>query len=184
MAKTVQKELNLDEVILIPCGLPPHKENSRVWNSNLRLKLTELLVEHEEKLSVSDMEIVREGKSYTAETLKQLRADNPNTKYFFIVGADSLCYMDNWMSPGQIFKNATIVVLGRIGFTSEKVDDYIKFLEEKYKADICKVFMENVDISSSMIREKLEAGEDVSQYTGEEIYKEIKENADAIHSDI
>lgn len=177
MAKSALNELNLDEVIFIPCGCPPHKESASVWNSELRLKLADLLVKNEEKLSVSDIEIKREGKSYTAQTLKQLSEENPDTQYFFIVGADSLCYMDEWMTPQVIFENAFVAAIERDGYTIDEIDDYIRFLEKKYGARICKVSMPKVNISSSMIRKKLALGEDISPYTGEEIYREIRNNA-------
>lgn len=176
MARTSLKSLNLDEVVFIPCGNPPHKKQSSIWDAKFRLDMTNLLIEGESGFSVSDMEILSEEKSYTAKTLVKLKESNSDTKFYFIVGADSLCYMDDWKTPEIIFENAEIIALGRKGYKEQVVDDYIEFLQEKYGAVINKVFMENVDISSSEIREKLKKGEDVSQYTGEKIYKYILEN--------
>ncbi len=176
MAKTSLKSLNLDEVVFIPCGNPPHKEQNSIWDAKFRLDMTKLLIEDEIGLSVSDMEIQSNEKSYTAKTLAKLKGENPDTQFYFIVGADSLCYMDEWKTPEIIFENAEIIALGRKGYNEKVVNDYIGLLQEKYDAVIHNIFMENVDISSSEIREKLKKGEDVSQYTGEKIYKYILEN--------
>lgn len=135
-----------------------------------------MLVEKEKDMSVSDIEILSKDKSYTAYTLQKFKTQNPETEYYFIVGADSLCYMDKWKSPEIIFNNAQIAVVGRDGYLDAQVDDYIGFLTEKYGAVIHKVFMNNIDISSSKLREKLEDGEDISIYTGMEIYKHILES--------
>lgn len=176
MAKAALSELNLDEVIFIPCGYPPHKDINNVLSPDVRLKMTEMLICGESKMSVSDMEIKREGKSYTAKTLYELSQNNKDTTYFFIVGADSLCYMDDWVSPEIIFENAEIAVIGREGCTDRAVDDYIAFLENKYGAKIHKIYMPRVDVSSSMLREKLLRGEDISEYTGRDIYNLISEH--------
>ena len=176
MARASLISLNLDEVIFIPCGNPPHKELKNIWDAKARLEMTKLLIENEDRFSVSDMEILEEGKSYTAKTLSRLKKDRSDTMLYFIVGADSLCYMDKWMTPEIIFENAEIIVVGRNGFNSDVVDNYIKFLGEKYGAVIHKAFMEQVDISSSEIRELITKNKDVSAYTGEKIYNYILEN--------
>ncbi len=181
MAKTVFVSLKLDEIIFIPCGDPPHKE--LVWNSALRLEMTKMLVKKDEKFSVSDIEITGKGKSYTAKTLKHLKKQNPDTLFFFIVGADSLCYMDDWMTPEIIFENAEIVVLDREGYTDKRIEDYILFLSNKYNAKIHRVNMPRVDVSSSRLRKMLENNEDISEYTGKEIYEMILRNKDGYIAD-
>jgi nicotinate-nucleotide adenylyltransferase len=129
-------------------------------------------------MSVSDVEINSEGKSYTALTLTKLKEQNADTKFYFVVGADSLCYMDEWKTPEIIFRNAEIILISRKDFSSEKIDDYIDFLKKKYDAVIHKAVMDNVDISSSFLREELKMGRDISKYTGKEIYRYIMENMD------
>ncbi len=178
MAKAVLNQFDIDEVIFIPCGDPPHKSGESVWKAFHRFEMTKILVRNQENMSVSDMEINSEGKSYTALTLSKLTKLNEDTKYYFIVGADSLCYMDEWGTPEIIFQKAEIILISRKGFSSEKVDNYIDFLKEKYNAVIHKAFMENVDISSSFLRDELKKGRDISKYTGKEVYRYILENID------
>lgn len=176
MAKAVLNQFDIDEVVFIPCGDPPHKSGDSVWKASHRFEMTKILIENQKNMSVSDVEINSQGKSFTALTLSKLSEQNKDTKFYFIVGADSLCYMDDWRMPEVIFEKAEIIFVGRKGFSTEKVDDYISFLEEKYNAVIHRAFMENVDISSSFLREKLKQGKDISKYTGDRVYQYILEN--------
>jgi len=176
MAKTVLNQLAIDEVVFIPCGNPPHKNCDTVWDAHHRYEMVKLIVNKHKNMSVSDVEIKSGEKSYTANTLTKLKAENNDIKLFFIVGADSLCYMDKWMMPEVIFENAEIVMIDRIGYSSDKVDDYISFLEEKYSAIIHKVYMENINISSSFLRDEIKNGRDISKYTTEAVYQYILEN--------
>ncbi len=176
MAKAVLEYLKMDEIVFVPCGDPPHKSGDSVWDAKHRYEMTKLLVEGQENIVVSDIEIISEGKSYTAKTLTKLKESQPDTKLFFIVGADSLCYMDEWKSPQIIFDNAEIVLIDRVGFSDTKVDNYILFLQEKYNAVIHKVPMENINVSSSFLRDCLDKGVDVTMYTGEKVYNYIMEN--------
>ncbi len=176
MAKASLISLNLDEVIFIPCGNPPHKNIENVWSAGCRFDMTKLLVKNEEKMSVSDIEIKSEDKSYTAKTLSILKNTNPDTLFYFIVGADSLCYMDKWKTPELIFKNAEIIAIDREGYDDKMIDDYIKFLTDKYGAVVHKIFMEKVDISSSQLRKMIADNKDISIYTNKEIYGYILEN--------
>lgn len=176
IAKAVLSQLNVDEIVFIPCGNPPHKNGESVWEASHRYEMVKLLLKDQKNMSLSDIEIKSEDKSYTATTLTKLKKEHNDIKLFFIVGADSLCYMDEWMTPEIIFKNAEIVVIDRIGFSTNQVDEYISFLKEKYKAVIHKVYMENVNVSSSFLRDEIKNGRDISQYTNEEIYQYILEN--------
>lgn len=183
MAKAAIKELRLDKIIMMPCGYPPHKDIRNVWNSKKRYEMTRLLVEGERNISVSDMEIKSQGKSYTAKTLQKLKEENPDIDFFFIVGADSLCYMDEWMEPQIIFQNAKIAAIDREGYSDKRIDDYIAFLKKKYKAEIYRVKMPLERISSSMLRELLDEGRDISKYTGQKIFDYISENFDGHRKD-
>lgn len=180
MAEAVLSQTQIEEIIFIPCGNPPHKSGKSVWDAEHRLEMIKLLTENKENMFVSDIEINCKAKSYTANTLVKMKKDNPDIKLFFIVGADSLCYMDKWMMPEIIFQNAEIICIDRMGYTSSEVTDCIVFLEEKYEAVINKVYMERVDISSSFLRSEIEKGNDVSQYTGQAVYQYILENINEV----
>lgn len=180
MAETALEQLGLDTVMLIPCGNPPHKSGVSVWDSKHRYQMTKLLTDGKCGLVVSDIEIKSDEKSYTALTLTRLKNENPDMKLFFIVGADSLCYMDKWKNPEIIFEKAEIILIDRIGFSERAVDEYITFFENKYNAVIHKVKMDRVDVSSSFLREEIEKGRDVSEFTGENVYRYILENLNGI----
>lgn len=175
MAKAAKTQLTLDEVLFMPCGRPPHKDNKLVIPAIDRFNMAQLLIEDTKGFRVSDFEIKSEGKSYSAKTLAALKKENPQNELFFIVGADSLCYMDEWMKPQIIFKNAEIAVISRSGITDKKVFDYADFLKEKYGAVIHFVKMEKIDISSSNLRDMISRNEDISEYTSDKVYRYIEE---------
>ncbi len=174
MARAVLENLRLDEIVFMPCGDPPHKD--LVWNAKLRLEMTKAITKDFDSFSVSDFEIKNQGKSYTAKTLLHLKEQNQDTIYYFIVGADSLCYMDEWMTPERIFDNAEIAVIGRKGYTNKEVEDYSIFLKDKYDAKIHRIDMDRVDVSSSMLRQMLKQNKDISPYTTQAVLEIIKEH--------
>lgn len=176
MAKAALNHMNLDKVIFIPCGYPPHKDVENIFNSKLRLELTKTLVENEPKFEVSDWEIENEGKSYTAKTLTHFVDTNEDCEYYFIVGADSLCYMDEWMNPEVIFEKAKIIVIDREGYTDNKINEYISFLKGKYNADIFRIKMPQIKISSTKLRNMLKEKKDISRYTNKKIQGIILEH--------
>ena len=86
--------LHADAVLVIPAGIPPHKalaEGSP--EASERLRLCELAFENAE---VSPMELLREGKSYTVDTLERISAEKPEAELYFLVGTDMLLYMEQW----------------------------------------------------------------------------------------
>ncbi|MDE7257753.1 MAG: nicotinate-nicotinamide nucleotide adenylyltransferase, partial [Lachnospiraceae bacterium] len=101
--------------------------------------------------------------TYTYQTLKRLRAENPQTAYYFIVGADSLFHMTNWVHPEEIFADCCILAAVRDDKTTEDIEEQIRLLQKEYRADIRLLQTECMDISSSDIRRKIAAGESVEK---------------------
>ena len=175
MAKAAKKQLMLDEILFMPCGTPPHKDEKRVISQIDRFNMTKLLIEDIKDFKISDFEIKNSGKSYSAKTLSALKKAYPQNELYFIVGADSLCYMDEWMKPEIIFKNAEIAAIARSGISAKHLFEYAEFLKEKYGAVIHFVEMENIDISSSLLRDMILHNTDISEYTSDKVYRYIKE---------
>ena len=89
MARMALAEYDLERVVLIPTGQPPHKEGEQIASAEHRLAMLRYAVETEPGLCVSPMEINRRGTTYTVDTLYQLHARKP-ALYSFIIGADTL----------------------------------------------------------------------------------------------
>lgn len=160
MAETIYRTLNIDEILLMPSGIPPHKE--RISNSKDRLNMLRIATEEYPYMKVSDYEIKRKGTTYTADTLTMLNEENPDNEYIFIVGADSLVYMHKWYRPEIIFSKASIAVCVRNDTSRRDLLDAAEYLKQKFNADIIMVDFKPVNISSHELRECI-AGQSIDR---------------------
>lgn len=168
MAKTAYKELDLDEVLIMPSSVPPHKLGLEIASAEDRSRMVKLAIEGEEGLIFSDFELKREGKTYSAETMSLLKALHPDTDYFFIIGADSLFTIETWYKPEVLLPLVTTVVFDRSGamngfipdktIRDETVTDKIKAIEEKYGCRMVFLHMPDMPVSSTGVRELIRQG--------------------------
>ncbi|TMG09165.1 MAG: nicotinate (nicotinamide) nucleotide adenylyltransferase [Chloroflexi bacterium] len=105
---------DLDRVLLIPTGQPPHR-SAAVASAEQRLEMCRLAIGTDKTLEVSDVEIRRGGVSYTAETLKELKRIYPHNELFLILGWDAARLFATWRVPEEIRHLATVVVVTRPG---------------------------------------------------------------------
>ena len=105
--------LKLDRLLLIPTGVSPHKAMSAGATSADRLEMLRLSAANMEKAQVSDIEILRQGSSYTVDTLRQLRAENPGAELVLLMGTDMFVSFLNWREPEAIMALATLAVFCR-----------------------------------------------------------------------
>ncbi len=108
LGEEAYRQFALDEVVFMPTGIPPHKAGKKIADAADRKRMVELAVANTAYFSCSDMELMRHRTTYTAETLTLLKEKNPDTEYYYIVGADSLDQMDGWYHPEIIFQKAVI----------------------------------------------------------------------------
>ncbi len=167
LAQNFKEKLKLDKLIVIPTGKPPHKDADADTSSEDRLNMCRLAFEN--IAEVSDMEIRREGKSYTVLTLEELKNKYPNDEIYFLVGSDMLLSFKRWYRWKDILKMCTLCATDRSNTETCRDAD-----EELLSKIIFCDFPKTV-ISSSEIREKLEKGEDVSPFLLESVQKYIKE---------
>ncbi|MBQ9757267.1 MAG: nicotinate-nucleotide adenylyltransferase [Clostridia bacterium] len=174
LAREAMEKAALDKMIFIPCAIPPHKPNLKIPDGEHRLSMVKLATMGDARFSVSDIEIEAGGKSYTAKTLERLEKIYPHDRLCFIVGADSLCEMEGWFCPGEIFRRAEIVVAMRGGMNESFLDAAISLLRQKYKARITKISMAEMEISSSEIRRRIQNGENIADMVCEEVIDYIE----------
>ena len=120
--------LHLDKLLLIPAGIAPHKELPPFSpTAEQRLEMMRLAAAEtgDSRIVVSDLEVRREGKSYTWETVQTIREQHPNAELFLLMGTDMFLSFDRWVNPDRIAKEATLAVFYR-GEPDEK-----KLLTEK-----------------------------------------------------
>jgi len=165
------ERFNLQEVIFIPAGNPPHKI------AYIRYEMVKLAIEKERRFSISDFEIKAEGLSYTYKTLKHFKEKEPETNWYFITGEDCLSYLEHWKHIDEIFNMCNFVIFSREGFKKrEEIIKKKKSILEEYGKKILFMDASILDISSTKIRNRIKERKEVSFYIPDEVYKFILKN--------
>jgi nicotinate-nucleotide adenylyltransferase len=174
MAEAAFSQFHLDKVLFMPSQNPPHKNTVDIISVEHRIRMIRLAIDGNDKFEISYTECGKEGKTYTSDTLLQLKRENPDdTKFYFILGGDSLMQLEEWNNPKSIFENCHLIVTRR-GQTTEKVfNKKIKYYQEEYSADISVLDMEKIHISSEKIRELINKREPFSYYCPDKVTKYI-----------
>ncbi len=118
-----REAFNLDKVYFIPAAVPPHKNERIEVSPAHRLEMVRLAIEDNPAFWVSDVELTREGKSYSIETILYLREQHPGTELFFVVGLDSFLEVTTWKKYQDLFSLCHFVVLNRPGSERCKLTD-------------------------------------------------------------
>ncbi len=176
LASQVREKAELDRLIFMPCAVPPHKAGADIPHGEHRLNMVKLAIGDNPCFEVSDMEIEAGGKSYTAKTLETFETLYPDDRLCFIVGADSLCDMEKWFCPGEIFKRAEIVVALRGGMKEAELNAAIDFFRQKYDAQIRKISMTVIEMSSSDIRQRISENKSIRYMVSDPVIDYIREN--------
>lgn len=174
VAENAYETFGLDEILFVPSGIPYMKED--VLDAKTRITMTGIAIEDNSHFALSTIEVDRDGNSYSYETIRDLKAANPNIEYYFIVGADSLFKMDKWKCPEKIFKEVTILVAKRLGHEDDELDAKIAELKEKYDAAIRMLPISCTDISSTSIREKVRKHQSIRYMVHYRVIEYIEKN--------
>lgn len=170
-------KLQLDEIIFIPSGNPPHKANKAVTDASIRYNLVKKAIENEKKFKVSNYEINKKGFSYTYETLEHFNKLEPDTEWYFITGADCLMYLYSWYNIKRIFDSCNFVVFSRKGYDKEDILKQKSLIESEFNKKIIYLDIPILDISSTIIRDKIKKGENVSYLIPKELNKLLNETS-------
>lgn len=149
VAQDVHEALELDRLLVVPAPRPPHREP--VLPAGVRLELVRRCFEGDDRIEVSDLEFRRPGPSYTVDTLEQLRRERSPERLWCVIGADQLEALDRWRAPGRILELARLAVMSRGGELPrpDRVDPDVAFEP---------VRVTRIELSSTLVRERLEAG--------------------------
>lgn len=161
LSEYVRENFQLDKVIFIPTGLPPHKSASVVEKPEIRLEMTKLAIERNQFFSVSDIETYREGISYTIDTITELKNLYPNDQLYFLIGADSLFELPTWKYYDKLISKTNIIVVNRPGGANNLIGAKIKEYEDQFGGSIIEVKSPLIDISSSDIRNRVKDGKSI-----------------------
>jgi nicotinate-nucleotide adenylyltransferase len=166
-------QLELERVILIPARHPPHKPVEEEPGPDHRLELCRLAVEGDQRFEVSELELNREGPSYTIDTLSLLHSSAPDNDLYLIVGGDIAAGLPDWHEPERVLSLATVAVAKRRGTPREVVE---RSLERVEGGDRARFFhMPRIGVSSTFIRERVGAGQSIRYLVPDKVAGYISE---------
>ena len=156
LARESEAQFKLDKILFVPARIPPHKqEDLSLTPAFHRARMVALAISGAPRWELSNIELARPGISYTVETLRALREIYPEPhQLFFIVGADSLADLKKWKEPEEILRLSEWIVAPRPAYP----------LPEKLPPRMHWLKMAPLSLSASELREKIQRGEDVSQW--------------------
>jgi nicotinate-nucleotide adenylyltransferase len=161
-AQEAYLQLELDRVTLIPARIPPHKPVDDEPGPEHRLELCRVAVGDDERFDVSDLEIKRDGPSYTVDTLELLHSRAPESELFLIVGGDIAAGLPSWHEAERVLALATLAVAGRRGTSRAEVDEALSGLAGGARARFFQ--MPSIGISSTVLRRRVRARESIRYY--------------------
>jgi nicotinate-nucleotide adenylyltransferase len=162
----------LERVVLMPANSAPHKADDGDPGPQRRLEMCRLAVWEEPGLQVCGLEIERGGRSYTVDTLRAIHESHPDTELTFIVGADMALTLPTWREPRALLELASLAVAEREDGRREGVLAALVPL----RARMTFLEMGMVEISSSLVRERVAAGEPVEELVGPAVAAYIAEH--------
>jgi nicotinate-nucleotide adenylyltransferase len=153
VASDVCAALALDRLLFIPAAAPPHKRGRVRASPALRLEMVRAATADDPRFEVDDLELRREGESYSADTLRQLREREPDAEIFFVIGVDQLREFGSWREPDVVARLATLVVVSRAG-EEGGIGGEVAF-------PVRPVQVTRIDLSATEIRRRVRDGEPI-----------------------
>ncbi|MDR7237269.1 nicotinate-nucleotide adenylyltransferase [Neobacillus drentensis] len=163
IANEVLSTLQLDEIWFLPNQEPPHKKKSESISNEDRLQMLELAIGGNDAFRVETMELHRQGPSYTVDTMKMMNNQYPDHQFFFIIGADMIEYLPKWHKIDELIKLVQFVGVERPSYSSQT--DY----------PVLYVDVPALDVSSSMIRDRVKNGKTVRYLLPDSVIQFIEE---------
>jgi nicotinate-nucleotide adenylyltransferase len=162
----IAEQLELEQVSLLPAHIPPHKSGTHA-NAEQRLEMVKLACQQNPLFCVDDRELHRDEHSYTINTLKQIKAEQPDTILYFFIGMDSLANLSSWYQWQELLTLCHLIVTDRPGYQvpepgsalGDYIENHLTSDLGRLRQDACGYIYlahtDNLEISSSAIRERL-----------------------------
>lgn len=176
-ALEIKNTLKLERMLMVPCGIPPHRQQPGV-SSDERLAMLKLAIRDFPELEIDERELKRDGPSYSVDTLQSLHEEMPDQSFAMCTGMDAFLTLNTWHRWQDLFDLAHIIVAHRPGWTIDKITEQLpadlkKQWQARYKEDVTEISrnktgiivelkVTEIDISSSDIRRRIENNESIS----------------------
>ena len=175
-AQEAHDQLGLDRVVLMPAGQPPHKAIAADPGAEARHELCRLAIGGDERFAVSRLELDRPGRSWTVDTLKSLHDESPQDDLTFIVGGDMARSLPTWREPEAVLELATLAVAERAGAEREDIRGELRALPTARGERVRFFDMPRVDVSSSLVRERVATGRPIRYLVPDAVADAIAQN--------
>lgn len=172
-ARQFMDALSLDELLIMPSHISPHKVTDPTLTSRHRYDMAKIAFKDLPRVTVSDYEIQKGDISYTANTLSHFSNEG---ELYFLCGTDMFLTLSRWYRPDIIFENATIVLASRENGKEQEIIAAKKAYEKDFGARIIILNNEVLEISSTEVRQALKQGNDVSRYLSQDVEVYIREH--------
>lgn len=161
----LRNEFQLNNVLYVVAGDPPHKDERDLAPAKDRFQMTELATLERPGLWPSDVEMHREGHTYTVDTMRILSAAQPDTEFLFIIGEDTLYQLETWRDFAQLCRMTEFICVRRPGEYEHEPEEQIRILSERYDAVIhLAQHYVGPNMSSTRIRERIREGKSITGY--------------------
>ena len=171
LAHEAASQLGLERVLLVPAGEAPHRAIEPEPGRDVRLEMAKLAARGDELLEASDLEVRREGPSYTFRTLELLRDERPGDELTFLMGADVAASLESWRQPERVLELARIGIASRPGTELDEAEAALERLGSE--AEIIR--MPELGVSSTRIRRRVARGRPIRYLVPDAIVELIVE---------
>ena len=170
-ASAARRMLSLDYVLLLPSRTPPHRSIEPRASGYHRFAMTALAASERDDLRASDIELRRDGPSYTVHTLESLHGDGfAPSQLYFIVGADAFAEIDTWYDYPRLLELAHFVVVPRPGFSAPNVPPH----RESTSTTVSSLDIATPNVSSTDIRQRVAKGEPIDHLVTRGVAEHIR----------
>lgn len=156
LALEFMSRLSLDLLMIVPTYIPPHKTSDFLADGKDRLEMCKLsFLQPGKNIVVNDIELCRAGKSYTVDTLSEIKNAHPKDELFFLMGSDMLLTFHQWREPSKILDLAVVCAAPRDSAGARELRDYVQKHYPDRKDRFIVLDFSPIEISSSEIRESV-----------------------------
>ena len=173
-AQEAYVHLRLDQVLVIPANIPPHKAVEDEPGPAHRVELCRLAVQGDDRFAVSELEIDRDGPSFTVDTLEELNSKAPDSDLFLILGADIAAGLPGWREPGRVLSLSRLAIAERPGTSRADVEAAIRQVHGGDRAEFFP--MPTIEISSTDIRRRVARGEPINYMVPDAVARYVHEH--------
>jgi len=154
VAEHVRAALAFDKILFVPAAIPPHKVGHDITSAEHRVAMLRLAIADNSHFDVSEIELKRGGVSFTVDTVRELKREEPTVALSLLMGMDNLIEFHSWRSPEEILRLATVVVMTRPGFVLGDLPEQIE-----RSVQLCRV--PEIAIASREIRQRVKDGKSI-----------------------